>query len=118
MMLIVIAPVRAEDTEHYKSVVKEMKTRGSPTVQAQVLPGVGFNIAVAIEGSHRIRAASELGLPINIQPILKSNRVAHLILNDIFAYRGQHGYIFNSYNIIENVINETPHPSGWSYEGK
>lgn len=115
-MLVVMAPIRAEG-QRFEKVKKEMESLGIPTIQATVMHGEGFRVALAIEGSNRIRAAHELGIPINIQPLLKNNRIAHLILNDIFAYRGWHGYLFNKFNIIENTIREVPHPTGWVYKG-
>lgn len=52
---------------HLEAVKSQMLELGIPTIKA--VWDEGYGIWAALEGSHRIRAAKELGLSINIQRI-------------------------------------------------
>ena len=56
----IILPHDHYDPEHLDSVVSEMRTLGTPTIKAVYMPN--WDAWVALEGSHRIRAAAALGL--------------------------------------------------------
>ena len=55
------------DTEHLETVKSEMLKLGQPTIKATYIEM--YDSFVALEGCHRIRAAKELGLNINIEEI-------------------------------------------------
>ncbi len=54
-----ILPHSYFDQKHLEEVISEMKTKGAPIIKAV---DTGEGVWVALEGSHRIRAAKELGL--------------------------------------------------------
>lgn len=51
------------DSEKLEAVKSEMEKRGAPTIRAI---DAGDHL-IAVEGSHRLRAAEELGLAVNIE---------------------------------------------------
>jgi len=55
------------DKNHLDTVKSQMLELGAPTIKA--VWDDCYGIWAALEGSHRIRAAKELGLPINIEAI-------------------------------------------------
>jgi hypothetical protein len=58
-MTYVFAPNHVDTTSsHYKSVLAEMRTRGAPVIRVAKCD-CGYS---AVEGSHRLTAAAELGL--------------------------------------------------------
>lgn len=61
----IILPHAEFDADHLAAIIKEMKIMGAPTIKA-VDCGEYF---VALEGSHRIRAAIELGLSVEIDEV-------------------------------------------------
>ena len=63
MTLVIL--VNEIDRDHLAAVKKQMTVMGAPTVRAID----GGDHLIAIEGSHRIRAAQELGLPVNFEII-------------------------------------------------
>ena len=63
MTMIIL--VNEIDAGHLAEVKTEMAARGAPTIRAI---DAGDHM-IAIEGSHRLRAAEELGLPVNIKII-------------------------------------------------
>lgn len=65
MQMTTIILVNEIDQAKLEGVKAEMATLGSPTIRAID----GGDHLIAIEGSHRLRAAEELGLPVNIQVI-------------------------------------------------
>ena len=64
-MTTVILPHSHFDAQHLKGVKSTMQIIGSPTIRAFC----GFDMIVAIEGSHRLRAAADLGVHVNFQMI-------------------------------------------------
>jgi hypothetical protein len=48
------------DKDHLENVKKTMETMGTPTIKAFLDPA--YDIYIAMEGCHRLRAAKELGL--------------------------------------------------------
>lgn len=55
-----VLPHKHYDPDHLTAVTAEMRTLGAPIIRAVCADGDG--LYVALEGSHRIRAASALGL--------------------------------------------------------
>ena len=67
-MTRIIAPHAVnKDTDHYRSVRAEMETRGECSIRA--IWSEGFGVYFAIEGSHRLAAADELGIAVEIHDI-------------------------------------------------
>lgn len=62
-MTRVILPHAEFDADHLAAVSAEMETLGSPTIRA--FPA--YDMIVAIEGSHRLRAAEATGTPVNFE---------------------------------------------------
>lgn len=52
-------------SDHYREVLGQMRSLGSPVIRAISSP-YGW---LAIEGSHRLAAAQELGLPVRIKDV-------------------------------------------------
>jgi hypothetical protein len=63
--MTIIILVNEIDTDKLEAVKAEMEKLGSPTIRA-IDAGDHF---IAVEGSHRLRAAEELGLPVNIETV-------------------------------------------------
>lgn len=57
----IILPHDHFDADHLKAVIDEMRGLGAPTIKAVDMTGT-WGAYVALEGSHRIRAAAALGL--------------------------------------------------------
>lgn len=62
-----IIAINRPDTDHLRSVMAYMDAHGSPTIKAVYDEANGS--WVALEGSHRIAAAQQLGLPIIIDEV-------------------------------------------------
>lgn len=69
----IILPHDHFDADHLAEVIKEMQSLGAPTIKAVRMEAYGA--WVALEGSHRIRAAYELGLEPRIEEIEWSDTV-------------------------------------------
>lgn len=63
----IILPHTQYSAEHLAKVTTEMAERGSPTIKAIWVEA--YNAWVAIEGTHRLRAAAALGLPVMIDAV-------------------------------------------------
>jgi len=63
----IILPHDHFDAAHLEAVKTEMKTLGAPAIKAVWMEAYGA--WVALEGSHRIRAAAELGLAPDIDEV-------------------------------------------------
>lgn len=72
-MTKIILPHDHFDADHLAAVIKDMETLGAPTIKAVRMEA--FDAWVALEGSHRIRAAFELGLEPQIEEIEWSDTV-------------------------------------------
>jgi hypothetical protein len=59
------------DTDHLADVVTEMRSLGAPTIKA--IWDEGNGCWIALEGCHRLRAASELGLTPEIDAVEYGN---------------------------------------------
>lgn len=62
-----VIPPNKTDAKHVAEVVAEMRTKGAPAIHA--VWHEGYGAWVAIEGSHRIAAAVELGLTPEMMPV-------------------------------------------------
>jgi len=62
-----IIPINEVNKNHLAEVKKEMEKLGSPVIKAVAAPQWGA--WVAIEGSHRVAAAAQLGLPVIIEEV-------------------------------------------------
>jgi len=75
-MATIVAPGGVDkNSQHYISVRETMRKRGAPTIRA--VWNEGWGCWIAIEGSHRLAAACELGLEPVIKDISKQKRVRH-----------------------------------------
>lgn len=72
--VVVQAPNRTVGL-HLSKVKWEMRSRGVPTIRVYD-PGDGSPI-IALEGSHRLVAAIELGLPVKLERLRLSDRIEH-----------------------------------------
>ena len=67
-MTRIIAPHAIDtNTDHYRAVLAEMQIREECTIRA--MWSEGFGVYFAIEGSHRLAAAQELGISVEIHDI-------------------------------------------------
>ncbi len=74
-----ITALNPTDADHLAEVIKEMRALGAPVIRAvETCHGL-----VAIEGSHRLAAAAELGLAPEIVVIAEDEIVDGATLNDI-----------------------------------
>lgn len=69
----IILPHDHFDADHLAAVIKQMQSLGAPTIKAVRMDVHGA--WVALEGSHRIRAAFELGLEPHIEDIEWSDTI-------------------------------------------
>ncbi len=69
----IILPHDHFDADHLAAVIKEMQALGAPTIKAVRLDA--YNAWAALEGSHRIRAAYELGIVPIIEEVEWSDTV-------------------------------------------
>lgn len=69
----IILPHDHFDADHLAAVIKEMEVIGAPTIKAVRMEAYGA--WVALEGSHRIRAAFELGLEPQVDEVEWSDTV-------------------------------------------
>ena len=74
-MTTVIAPHRLNKRNHIAEVKAQMETLGAPTLRAIWSEGIGAWLA--IEGSHRLVAASDAGLTPVIQPLAWDDVIEH-----------------------------------------
>ena len=77
-----IITVNEIDKTHLQTVISDMKRLGSPTIKAVWVEA--WDCWVALEGSHRIHAAKELGLSLDIDEIEYSSALVgdHVITDD------------------------------------
>jgi hypothetical protein len=67
-MTRIIAPHAIDtNTDHYQAVLAEMQIRGECSIRA--MWSDAFDVYFAIEGSHRLAAAQELGISVEIHDI-------------------------------------------------
>lgn len=59
------------DSDKLEAVKNEMRTLGAPMIRAID----GGDHLIAIEGSHRLRAAEDLGIPVNIEIVDEDSTV-------------------------------------------
>lgn len=78
------------DVEHLKSVKNEMIAKGAPSIHAVWMEC--YDMYVALEGCHRIRAAKELGLTPEIIEVDYSDDMA----STIDGYDGDDDYTISS----------------------
>lgn len=72
--------INQADSEHLNEVKAEMKEMGAPSIKAVWMECWGS--WVALEGSHRITAAADLGLTITIEEIEYSDKAVVDITGD------------------------------------
>jgi len=89
-----ITAINPTDADHLAEVIEEMRVLGAPVIRA-VETCYGL---VAIEGSHRLAAAAELGLSPEIIVIDEDDIVDGTTLNDIAGdlYAAGNGVVGNS----------------------
>lgn len=69
-----IITINTVDRDHLDEVKAEMLALGAPTIHAVQAPHLGEDVWVALEGSHRIVAAKELGLEVEIEEVEYSDQ--------------------------------------------
>jgi hypothetical protein len=75
MTTAILAPHKInKQSDHYKQVLAAMRQLGSPAIRAIWHGAYGW---LAIEGSHRIAAARELGLPVAIVDVAGETTIEH-----------------------------------------
>jgi hypothetical protein len=80
-MVTMYAP-HEPDPAHLADVVESMRALGSPEIRALWIGDAW----VALEGSHRVAAAAELGVPVVVVPVSEDDEIEH-DLGDVHSRR-------------------------------
>lgn len=104
--MVMIILVNDTDAEHLEAVKAEMEKLGSPSIRA-IDAG---DYLIAVEGSHRLRAAEELGIAVNINVIDEDDEI-HLGSLDWDDYGWFDERIVSGREFIEGFT-RPPFPAG------
>lgn len=97
--MIVYAPHKA-DPKHLARVMDQMRTLGAPEIRAYFNGEVWY----AVEGSHRLAAARELGLTPNMVELELDSHIQH----DIEDARDEDGDLSDCVKDIINCLYDSP----------